>query len=989
VRWEIAPILSGSAVTKLSHPLSMVYDGQSVSACRQEARMKKWSARILTCSVFLALSASGIGALAQRASSEPQLLPTGQSLTPTAAPNAKFQLLKTHFGPNPDYVADGAAALVASPNGREMLLLTSGYNRFNGPDGKRDVAQSQQYVFVYTIGSGGAQLKQTLAVPNAFSGIAWRNDGAGFFVAGGVDDVVHAFKRGAKGYAPDGSAIALGHAAGVGAGVQPQAAGLAVSPNGKLLLVANYYNDSVSLIDIKTRKIIAEQDLRPGKIDNANAGIPGGENPFAIVWRDSGRAYVSAARDREIVALDVRGSTITVASRIETIGEPTALLIDGKSKRLFAAEDNADRIAIINTQTDEIASEPRLRLPEAPEGQVAGKGLNVNNLSLTPKGKLLVTLGGVNALAIVDPGDGEMEGLIPTGWYPSAVASSRDGRQVFVANRKSPPGPNPDGCGPRMAVERSQPNACGSSNQYIFQLEKAGLLSFRTPTASELNALTVQVADNTGVSNAAKRAEADKVMAELRQRIKHVVFIVKENRTYDQVLGDLEVGNGDPSLAILGERLTPNHHDLARNFVTFDNFFDSGEQSSTGWTWSTAARSTDLLEKTAPVDYSDRGLSYEAEGTSRNINMSLPVSERHAINPAVPDDPDLLPGTRHLTAPDSDDDEHEDDQLEGQGFLWNAAIRAGLTVRNYGFTNDFIYHEGPGGVPLSREPFKDKQVVYVAADRALQSRSDPYFRGYDQKFPDYWRVKEWMREFADQEATNSVPSLSLVRISHDHFGAFGAAIDGVNSVETEMADNDYALGMIVDRIAHSRVKDSTLVFVIEDDAQNGADHVDARRSLAYIVGPYVKHKAVVSERYTTVSMLRTIGAILGLKPLGLNDALAVPMSEAFDLQQSDWTYTPRPSEVLRQTQLPITWPAEQQRADTTGACPLRTAAYWETAMAGQNFDLEDRLDTDAFNAALWAGLAGPHAAAPTRTGLDLSGNRDRLLKMTRPPCHAG
>jgi DNA-binding beta-propeller fold protein YncE len=967
----------------------MVCDRYMRAACRLESKMKKWSTRIVTCSVFLGLSALGIGALAQRAAPEPQLLPTGQFITPTAAPDARFQLLRTNFGPNPDYVADGAAALVASPDGREMLLLTSGYNRVNSPDGKRDVVQSQQYVLVYAIGSGGAQLKQTLAVPNAFSGIAWRSDGAGFFVAGGVDDNVHVFKRSAKGYVADGSPIALGHAAGVGAGVQPQAAGLAVSPNGEQLLVANYYNDSVSLIDIRTRKIVAEQDLRPGKIDRADVGIPGGENPFAVVWRDSGRAYVSAARDREIVALNVRGSSLTVASRIETIGEPTALLIDVKSKRLFAAEDNADRIAIIDTQTDQMTSEPRLRLPEAPEGQLEGKGLNINNLSLTAKGKLLVTLGGVNALAIVDPVDGDMEGLIPTGWYPSAVTSSRDGRRIFVANRKSPPGPNPQGCGPRMAVERSQPNACGSSNQYVFQLEKAGLLSFRAPTPGELNALTVQVADNTGVSNAAKRAEADKVMAALRQRIKHVVFIVKENRTYDQVLGDLEVGNGDPSLAILGERLTPNHHDLARNFVTFDRFFNSGEQSSTGWTWSTAARSTDLLEKTAPVDYSDRGLSYEAEGTSRNINMALPIPERRAINPAVPEDPDLLPGTRHLTSPDSDADEEDGDELEGQGFLWNAAIRAGRTVRNYGFANDYIYQDGPGGVPLSREPFKDKQVVYVAADRALQSRSDPYFRGYDQKFPDYWRVREWMREFSDQEATNSVPSLSLVRISHDHFGAFGAAIDGVNSVETQMADNDYALGMIVDRIAHSRVKDSTLVFVIEDDAQNGADHVDARRSLAYIIGPYVKHKAVVSERYTTVSILRTIGAILGLKPLGLNDALAVPMSEAFDLKQSDWSYNARPSEVLRQTQLPIAWPAGQTRADAGGTCALRDAAYWQAAMSGQNFDLEDRLDTDAFNAALWAGLAGKSAGASVRSGLDLSQNRERLLELTSRPCHAG
>lgn len=946
--------------------------------------MNKSNVRLVSTGVLMAAAFCCFSALAQRPAAAPQFLPTGQTITPTAAPDAKFELLKTNIGPNPEYIADGAAALSASPNGSEMLLLTSGFNRFNGPDGKRVVEQSKQYVFVYAISSRGATLKQTLTVPNTFSGIAWRKDGDGFFVAGGVDDVVHVFKRAPKGFVSDGAPISLGHSAGNGADVRPQAAGLAVSPNGKRLLVANYYNDSVSLIDIPTRKVVTERDLRPGKINPNEAGIAGGEYPFSIVWRDSTRAYVSSPRDREIVVLDVGATSVMPVKRITTIGEPTSLLFDSKTNRLYAAEDNADRIAIINTLSDTLESEPRLRLPEASDGAVAGKGLNINNLGLSPDGRLLVTLGGVNALAVVDPVEGEIEGFIPTGWYPSAVATSKDGRRVFVANRKSPPGPNPQGCGPRMATEHAQPDACGSANQYIFQLEKAGLLSFRMPSETELSALTVQVADNTGVSDAASRIAANEVMAALRQNIKHVIYIVKENRTYDQVLGDLEVGNGDPTLAILGERLSPNHHDLARNFVTFDNFFDSGEQSSTGWTWSTAARSTDLLEKNAPVDYADRGLSYEAEGTSRNINMALSIPERRAINPAVPDDADLLPGARHLTSPDGEDD----DEMEGQGFLWNAAIHKGLTVRNYGFANDYIYHDGPGGVPLTREPFKQKQVVYVAADRALQDRSDPYFRGYDQKFPDYWRVMEWMREFNDQEATNSVPALSLIRISHDHFGSFDTAIDGVNTVETQMADNDYALGMIVERVAQSRVKDSTLIFVIEDDAQNGADHVDARRSIAYIVGPYVKQKAVVSERYTTVSMLRTIGAVLGLKPLGLNDALAVPMSQAFDLQQKEWTFKARPSEVLRQTQLPIAWPSAQQKAETGTPCPLRSAAYWQAAMAGQNFALEDRLDTDAFNAALWAGLAGRAPEASVRSGLNLSENREQLLKLASRPCHA-
>jgi hypothetical protein len=197
---------------------------------------------------------------------------------------------------------------------------------------------------------------------------------------------------------------------------------------------------------------------------------------------------------------------------------------------------------------------------------------------------------------------------------------------LYVVNRKSPPGANPMACGPNFAADRKAPRACSSANQYIFQLEKAGLLSFPLPDPAALGELTQQTGRNIGLMRGTESAKALETMAALRSKIKHVIFIIKENRTYDQVLGDLEIGNGDPKLAILGEALTPNHHDLARKFVTFDNFHDSGEQSSTGWTWSTAARVTDILEKTAPVNYAGRGLSYEGEGTDRNVKCSVSCS---------------------------------------------------------------------------------------------------------------------------------------------------------------------------------------------------------------------------------------------------------------------------------------------------------------------------------------------------------------------------
>ena len=933
---------------------------------------------IIIAPIVLAAAASGAAdrSAVGQASPTAQALPTGQTLTPLAAPGARFEPLVARVGAYPNYAADGAAAIAVSPNGAEMLVLTSGFNRYNGPDGKVVPAQSGQYVFRYRIGARGATLLQTLTVPNSYSGVAWLPNGAGFVVGGGVDDVVHRFRRGRAGFAEIDPPIALGHAAGLGADVKPQAAGIAVSPDGTRALVANYYNDSVTLVDLKRGAVVAEQDLRPGKIDAAQAGVPGGENPFAVLWTDATHAYVSAPRDRQIVALDVAATTVRVTGRIATIGAPTAMLHDARAKRLYATEDNADRLAIVDTAAGRLVAEPRLGLPDSLQGASIGKGVNANGLAMLPDRRLLVTMGGINALAVVatDEEGASVQALVPTGWYPSAVATSRDGARVFVANRKSPPGPNPQGCAPKLAIYRGQPNACGAANQYIFQLEKAGLLQFPMPSARSLVATTLRVADNIGLRQTAARADAERRMAAVRARIKHVVFIVKENRTYDQVLGDLPVGNGDPSLAILGRALSPNHHALAKQFVTLDNFYDSGEQSSTGWTWTTAGRVPDLLEKTAPVNYAQRGLAYEAEEADRFIYTQQTMAERRATNPKLSADPDLLPGPALLTAPDGDEDD-----AKGQGFLWNAAIRAGLSVRNYGFSDASIYDTGaPGAVPLVREPAKSKQRIYTPGDRLLASRSDPYFRGFDMKMPDYWRTLEWRREFGQQEASGIMPALTLLRLSHDHFGDFKEAIDGVDTVETQMADNDYSVGMVVEAIAKSRFRDSTLVFIIEDDAQNGADHVDARRSIAFVVGPMVKQRALVSTRYTTVSMLRTIEAVLGLPPLGLNDALAVPMADVFDPAITRWNFTARAADVLRGTKLPIPADRFAAKVASTSGCPSRDAAYWSEAMAGQDFRTEDHLDATAFNAALWRGLG--HGPEPrTRDGANMRADRARRL----------
>ncbi|WP_294072288.1 bifunctional YncE family protein/alkaline phosphatase family protein [Sphingomonas sp.] len=911
-----------------------------------------------------------------------QLLPTGQAMTPTATPGARFQPLVTHVGPHPGFVADGAAAIAVSPNGREMLVLTSGFNIYNGRDGKILPQQSTQYVFRYAIGASGAIALQTLQVPNSFGGLAWLPNGRAFVVGGGVDDAVYLFARKGSTFRADGK-IALGHKAGLGASVQPQAAGVAVSPDGRQALVANYYNDSVSLVDLARRTIVVEQDLRPGKIDPSQAGVPGGEFPFAVAWTDARHAWVSAPRDRQLVRLEITPASLRVTARIATVGEPTALLLDRKARRLIATEDNDDRLAILDLASSRLVAEPRLDLPTVLAAGPLGKGLNPNGLAILPDGRLLVTLGGINAVAVVGPGatSNPVQALIPTGWYPSAVATSAGGARVFVVNRKSPPGPNVQGCQPQLAVYRGQPNACGATNQYIFQLEKAGLLQFPMPSPRTLAATTMQVAENIGLPGAKDRAAAEMRMAAIRARVRHVIFIIKENRTYDQVLGDLDVGNGDPHLAILGAALSPNHHRLARQFVTLDNLYDSGEQSSTGWTWSTAARTVDLLEKTAPVNYADRGLAYEAEEADRFVYEQQRPAERQAVNPALSKDPDLLAGPALLTAPDPDGDD-----APNQGYLWDAAIRAGLSVRNYGFSDASIYDPSSAGdVPVLREPAKDHRRIYTPGDRLLASRSDPYYRGFDLRLPDYWRELEWQREYDEQEAAGTLPALTLLRLGGDHFGSFDKAVDGVNTVEAQMADNDFALGKVIERVATGKAAGSTLVFIIEDDAQNGADHVDARRSLALIVGPYVRQGALVSTRYTTLNILRTIEAVLGLKPLGLNDALAIPMADVFDPSLTRWSYHAQAASVLRTTALPI--PADRfmsaQSAQST--CRARSTGWWAEAMKGQDFRKEDHLDTPRFNAALWRGL-GTGPEPNVRDGRDLRAGRTEVMAENPAPC---
>jgi YVTN family beta-propeller protein len=923
------------------------------------------------------------------------LVATGVRITPLASEGAHLQPLDPGLPTRPGFVADHASASALSPDGATLLVVTSGYNLNNGPEGDVDPSESNEYVFVFDVSVFPPLRRQVLQVPFTFGGVTWAPDGGRFYVTGGQDDVVHVFARSGGSFAEVGVPLHLGPHPGDRLlrgllQLGPVAAGIGVTADGARAVVANFENDSATVLDLRSGAA-RDVDLRPAP------GVPGGEFPFGVAVKGNDKAYVSSMRGGEVVVVDLSGPQPRVSGRIPVGRQPGKLILDRAGRRLFVANANSDAVSIVDTATDRVVDEVWVTAPpEVAGGLERLRGANPNALALSADERLLfVSEGGTNAVAVVrldggarddeDDGDDEDDrdrhapgappgrarvvGLVPTGWYPVAVAAGPGGH-LFVANAKGNAEPNPKQCQPNAPDF----TACNAANQYIWQLEKASLLALPLPGARQLARLTWRVAENDRFPAAVHERSGREAMAFLRERIRHVIYVIKENRTYDQVLGDLDRGDGDPALAAFPDRITPNHHELARRFVTLDRFFDSGETSGVGWNWTTAGRTTDVIEKTQPVNYAGRGLSYDWEGTNRNLNMALATgAHRAAANPLFAAVAPLFPDLA-TTLPGAKDVSSAQDAEGATTYLWDNALRHGLTVRNYGCFGDLARYRLPPpftafNVPLDRTPFASGDVQFFPASPGLLDHTDLFFRGFDMRLADYWRFKEWEREFDGFAHDGNLPALSLVRLPHDHFGSFGEALDGLDTPDTQIADNDWALGLLVDKVSHSRYADDTLVFVIEDDAQDGPDHVDAHRSVALVLGPYVRRGAVVSRHYTTVSMVRTIEDVLGLPPLGVTDGLAEPMAEVFEQHARPWGYEARVPAVLRSTALPVS----RGRAER----PRGNAAAWAAATAGMDFRREDAIDSERLNRMLWAGLMGAAPYPEVRDGRDLSASHGR------------
>ena len=928
---------------------------------------------------------------------------TGQLITPSAIPGAVQQLLNPGLPAYPSFVAGEAVKSALSPDGRTLAVLCAGQNSLDDPAGKTDVASSTQFIFLYDVSGahqGSPALVQVIPQTNAHVGLAFGPDGR-LYAAGGTDDAVYVYGP-SPGKWTLGKTIPLGHGGkGLGIEVEPNASGLAVSSDGATLVVANNYNDSISVVDTAIGSVRYEHDLRPYFSGNegANGGV-GGSYPFAVILVGS-VAYVSSDRDRQVIAIDVSDTRKgKLVARIPLDGNALGMAFDAPGSRLFVAQDNADQVAVVDTRTNTVVGKIDARGPPELFSQgSAGAGAGVRYtgagtfaVTVSPDRRTLYAVNSASNSIAVIPLEGNhayrVAGLIPTAYEPHDVTLSADGRWMYVVNGKSVTGPNPKHLAGQTARITSSPTRGGSaaaaaaraSNQYQFQLERASLLAAPVPGASDLQRLTRVVAANNFYDS--ERAGDRKVMEELRRRIKHVIYVVKENRTFDQVLGDLGNGsNGDASLTQFPEPFTPNFHRLARRFVTLDDFTDPGDGSMDGWSWSLQGRvtSTETITQQIAYGFVNRGLSFESEAENRNVPVHLAtVAERDAaLGPTgaigYTAATSALPGgTTNLLTGTGDHASSDAPFGKQQGYIFEAVLRAGGTVRNYGFLVENAGSGCSGGsVPPCHgsevtDPHRAGLVQVTPLIPSLAPLTDLYFRGYDLNYPDLWRYDEWKREFDQFVANGNLPSLTLLRLGRDHTGAFGTAMVGVNTPEMQQADNDLAVGLVVQAVARSPYAKDTILIVLEDDAQDGPDHVDSHRATAYVVGAYVKQGAVISQQYSQVNALRTIEDLLGTEHLNLNTAFQRPMVEVFDLQASPWTYEAVASTVLKKTSLRI--PPGVSWAVGPDVRPSHDAAYWARVTRGFDFADADRVPPQRYNQVLWRGLMG-NRPYPTPVGV--------------------
>ena len=621
--------------------------------------------------------------------------------------------------------------------------------------------------------------------------------------------------------------------------------GLAVSPDGKRLYAVHVLGQTLSAIDLGSGQVAQTVDL-PAEAYTALAA-PDGRTLFVSLWGGA-----------KILLFDA--ATLTSQGEVAVGEHPNAMVLSKDGSRLFVACANTNEVWVV----DVAARTARERIGIALE-PAAPPGSTPNGLGLSPDGAtLLVANADNNTVAVVDvsrPGDSRVRGFIPTGWYPTAAQFSRDGKRVFVLSGKGlTSAANPRG---------RQPGVPSATGQYIGELLQGSLSVLPVPDDQTLAGYTQTVYRLTPYTAASRLTPKGVPAGSPVPRkvgapspIKYVFYVIRENRTYDQILGDLPQGNGDPNLCLFGEDVTTNAHALAREFVLFDNFYVNAEVSFDGHAYSTGAYAADSVEKIWPMYYADRGGDYLSEGSGPQRN---PYG--------------------NIAAP-------------ANGYLWDACNRAKVGVRSYG---EFV----------SWQDEKAKGKVRASVP-GLAGKIDEDFPPYDLDILDGRRVDLWLEEFRRFEKDGDLPRLSIVRLPRDHTLGTRA---GSPTPRAMIAENDQALGRFVEIISHSRFWKESAIFVVEDDAQNGPDHVDAHRSVVLMISPYARRGTVDSTLYTTAGVLRTMELILGLPPMSQYDAAATPLYRAFQAKPDLTPFDRRPPRIpLDEKNAPSAWGAEASAA---------------------------------------------------------------------------
>jgi hypothetical protein len=667
----------------------------------------------------------------------------------------------------------------------------------------------------------------------------------------------------------------------------PYPAGLAVFAQGgsERILVADNLSDDALLLDAASGAIRQRFDL------SRHDYIPG-SYPYAVtVTRDGQRGYCSLWNDSQVAELDLttgkvrRWIPVLAPHAAATAGShPTALLLSPDEKRLYVALSNADAVAVVDTA----GAAPSAFLSTMLPGQTNG-GSYPNALALTPDGqRLFVADASADAVAVFDVSGEAFQapyhalGFIPTEWYPTAVAVHA-GELLVAAGKGQGTGPNSGPIATTGSTEEKR------EHPYIVSLIRGSVSRLNIAAAERTLAESTEEVRQSNLM----RGNADTIPFRGGVNpIKHVIYIIKENRTYDQIFGDLKPGDGDPALCMYGEAITPNQHQLARQFGVLDNFYDSGEVSGDGHVWSMAAISSDYTEKTWQIGYRSNERTYDYEGRVAN---GYPLEE----------------GISDVNEP-------------GTGYVWTNVDRHGLTHRNYGEFVATEWCDSPAedlspreGTPLiagrdctakpvhQGEPLPSNvgephgspspwpwPVPVIARDVAtkpeLRGHFDPHYADFRLDYPDQLRVDEFLNEFAgfvrarQAGRGTELPQFVIMRLGNDH--TMGTE-PGVPKPEASVADNDLAVGRVVEAISHSPYWDDTAICILEDDAQDGADHVDAHRSTALVISKYspssAEHPFVDHAFYTTVNMIHTMEVLLGLPPMNNNDAYAPVMAPLF------------------------------------------------------------------------------------------------------------